>query len=136
MTACCDPDVIWAYMQNDAIYVPRDAPGHGIARAGSEFARDKVYINLCADQDLQPKYFFTYWQWKVMSYLQPQSDHPLPATLFRDMERSLEFDCDGLPRKVVTNHVIGTRYRNGNDNITPHKDKMVSAQQRITRRAQ
>ena len=80
---------------------------------GNKLARSKIWLQ--TDYDLGCKrYRYTDWQWRVA-----------PATRRLESMPSIDSATDNINKFMAQgmNHVIGTVYKNGKDNIGAHSDK-------------
>ncbi len=85
---------------------------------GRELPRQKAFWT--ATHDPLHKYSYPAWQWKSMLSYRPFTYTPIIQQLVDTMQRDLRIENQAL----VINHVIGTRYRDSNDTISFHSDKV------------
>lgn len=82
---------------------------------GKAIARTKFWVQSDFDQGMR-RYRYTGWQWRTALPQRAIEELPMVHTALDRLNKV-------MPEKFATNHVIGTVYQNGRDNIGKHSDK-------------
>ena len=114
-----DPASAYESILNDAHWIDRS---ENIAKyRGRPLARDKSYYVITTSDGSKPQYSFPGFQHAQVGRYQPFEALPIIHQIAGHLR---ELTINGQPFNV--NHIIATRYKDGNDNISYHSDKPKS----------
>jgi alkylated DNA repair dioxygenase AlkB len=121
------PDTIWQsiislehYNDTDELIldeIPKLLPGShpALNYRGNTVARTKIWLQTDIEKGMK-RYGYTGWQWRVSLAQKPIECMPA----INELTNSINWL---MPQGMKWNHVIGTVYNNGSDNIGFHSDK-------------
>ncbi len=106
-------------MNEPNLFVPRDT--RAMKYRGNNLNRSKFFLVDIHKKKGYPKYYYTGFQYASMLYYSDLKKHEL---LYNMAHSVSNLEIGGINSNI--NHIIGTLYIDGNDNIGWHNDKMKS----------
>ena len=113
-----NPKQVFEYLLNGEFWIDRN--DKLMKMRGNPVPRDLCFFVVKDKDGFYPKYGFPAFQYLAMSkHYRDLSEDDVVCYITKELENLINFD----DKAVSFNHVIGTAYRNGKDNISWHNDK-------------